>query len=67
MLSAGAISVYVLFAFFLLEYSTFFWVKRRYGAGWALVAAHVVALVFGGSLMLPLEHLGVFALIPKPV
>lgn len=66
MVTVGALSVYVLFAFFLLEYSTFFWVKRRYGAAWALVAAHVVAFVFGGALMLPLESLGVFALIPKP-
>ena len=61
--SATVISIFVLFAFFLLEYATFFWFKRRWGTLAAVGAAHVVAFVFGGAILLPLEVIGVLDLI----
>lgn len=61
--SMTVISVFVLFAFFLLEYATFFWFKRRWGALAAFGAANVVAFVFGGAILVPLEVLGVLDLI----
>ena len=64
-LSTGVISVFVLFAFFLLEYTTFFWVKQRWGALWAFVAVNVVGVVFGGAIIVPLHHLGVLDLVAR--
>jgi len=59
----GVISVFVLFSFFLLEYTTFFTVKQRWGAAWAFVAVNVVGLVFGAGLFVPLAHLGALDLV----
>ncbi len=61
-MSAPVISLFMLFAFFLLEYATFFEVRQRWGTLWALVAANVVGFVFGGAMMVPLSHLGILDL-----
>lgn len=62
-MSGAVIAVFILFAFFLLEYATFFWFKRRWGLLSAIVAAHVVALVFGGALYPALRAIGVVDLV----
>jgi hypothetical protein len=61
--TASVLGVFVLFAFFLLEYATFFWFKRRYGTFVGVVAAHVVAVLFGGAIYLPLAAIGVLDLL----
>lgn len=61
----GVISVFVLFAFFLAEYTTFFWVKQRYGGFWGFVAVNVVGAVFGGALLIPLAHIGTLDLVAQ--
>ena len=62
-MSGAVIAVFILFAFFLLEYATFFWFKRRWGTLSAIAAAHVVAFVFGGALYPALTAIGVVDLV----
>jgi len=66
MVAASVIGIFILFAFFLLEYATFFWFKRRHGTLAGVVAANVVALVFGGAIYLPLAAIGVLDLLAMP-
>lgn len=56
-------AVFVMFAFFLAEYVTFFYFKKHYGTLAAVAAAHVVMFVFGAGLLVPLEVLGVLDLV----
>jgi len=63
MVTASVLGVFVLFAFFLLEYATFFWFKQQYGTLTGVVAAHVVAVLFGGAIYLPLAAMGVLDLL----
>jgi len=61
--ATSVLAVFVLFAFLVLEYTTFFWFKRRYSALAGFLAANVVAIVFGAGLLVPLQLLGVFDLV----
>jgi hypothetical protein len=61
--ATSVLCVFVLFAFLLLEYTTFFWFRRRYSPLAGFLAANIVAIVFGAGLLVPLELLGVLDLV----
>lgn len=61
--ATSVLCVFVLFAFLLLEYTTFFWFKRHYSALAGFLAANIVALIFSAGLLVPLQLLGVLDLV----